>query len=274
MAVLITGSAGFIGHHLVRKLTQIEQAVVCMYRHRLPEPHERVMPFFSDLRSAELLAAPLRGVNTVVHLAWSDSFIGPREDVCAAPTVHNVFTPNIRALRNLLHGMERAGTPRLIFLSARGTRRSARAAFLKEKYIAEHHILNSAIEEKLIVRCPLTWSGAGRHDRLVKTFLRLMRFPGLCFLPDFRPQVSLAHVNSIAEQLAELCQRPLQAQSTIITPPTQTTYSVRELCKLISTAVLSRNKLPIGGMLGNAMLPLCEDENAPKVKHLLALTEQ
>ena len=273
MAVLITGSAGFIGNYLVRKLTQVEQAVVCMYRHRLPEPHERVMPFFSDLRSAELLAAPLRGVDTVVHLAWSDSFIGPQEDVCAARSVHSIFTPNIRALRNLLHGMERAGTPRLIFLSARGARRNAQFAFLKEKYIAEHHILNSAIKEKLIVRCPLTWSGAGRHDRLVKTFLRLMRFPGLCFLPDFRKQVSLAHVNNIAAQLVELCQQPLQTQSLIITPPAQAAYSVRELCKLISTAVLSRNKLPIGGVFGNAMLPLCEDDNAPKVKQMLALTE-
>ena len=273
MAMLITGSAGFIGHHLVRKLTQVEQAVVCMYRHRLPEPHERVMPFFSDLRSAELLAAPLRGVDTVVHLAWSDSFVGPQEDVCAAQDVHNVFTPNIRALRNLLHGMERACTPRLLFVSARGARRNAQTSFLKEKYIAEHHILNSAIKEKLIVRCPLTWSGAGRHDHLVKTFLRLMRFPGLCFLPNLRQQVSLAHVNSIAAQLAELCQQPLQTRSTIITPPAQVAYSVRELCKLISTAVLSRNKLPIGGVLGNAMLPLCEDDNAPKVKQLLALTE-
>ena len=273
MAVLITGSAGFIGHHVIRKLVQVEQAVVCMYRHRLPEPHEKVMPFFSDLRSAELLAAPLRGVDTVVHLAWSDSFVGPQEDVCVAQDVRHVFTPNIRALRNLMHGMERAGTPRLIFLSARGARRNARVAFLKEKYIAEHHIFNSAIKEKLIVRCPLTWSGAGRHDRLVKTFLRLMRFPGLCFLPDFRQQVNLAHVSSIAAQLVELCQQPRQTRSTIITPPAQVSYSVRELCKLISTAVLSRNKLTIGGMLGNAMLPLCEDENAPKVKQLLALTE-
>ena len=273
MAVLITGSAGFIGHHLVRKLTQVEPAVVCMYRHRLPEPHERVMPFFSDLRSAELLAAPLRGVDTVVHLAWSDSFVGPQEDVCAAHDVHNVFTPNLSALRNLMHGMERAGTPRLIFLSARGARRNARVAFLKEKYLAEHHLLNSAIKEKVIVRCPLTWSGAGRHDRLVKTFLRLMRFPGLCFLPDVRQQVSLAHVNNIAAQLAELCQQPVQTQSLIITPSTQVAYSVHELCKLISTAVLSRPKLPIGGVLGNAMLPFCEDAHAPKVKQMLALTE-
>lgn len=273
MAVLITGSAGFIGHHLVRKLVAIEQAVVCMYRHRLPEPHERVMPFFSDLRATELLAAPLRGVDTVVHLAWSDSFVGPQEDVCASHKVQNVFTPNIRALRNLLHGMERAGTPRLIFLSARGAKRTARMAFLKEKYIAEHHILNSAIREKLIVRCPLTWRGAERHDRLVKTFLRLMRFPGLCFLPDFRQQVNLAHVNNIATQLVELCQRPLQAQSALITPSAQVAYSVSELCKLISTAVLSRTKLPVGGMLGNALVPLCEDENAPKIKQLLSLTE-
>ena len=273
MAVLITGSAGFIGHHLVRKLTQSEQAVVCMYRHRLPEPHEKVMPFFSDLRSAELLAAPLRGVDTVMHLAWSDSFIGPREDVFASQDIRNIFTPNIRALRNLLHGMERAGTPRLLFVSARGAHRETQVAFLKEKYIAEHHILNSSIKEKLIVRCPLTWSGAGRHDRLVKAFLRLMRFPGLCFLPDVRQQVSLAHVSHIAAQLVELCQQPLHTRSLIVTPPAQAAYSVRELGKLISTAVLSRNKLPIGGMLGNAMLPLCEDDSSPKVKQLLALAE-
>ena len=273
MAVLITGSAGFIGHHLVRKLTQGKQAVVCMYRHRLPEPHENVMPFFSDLRSAELLSAPLQGVDTVVHLAWSDSFVGPQEDVSRVPSLHNVFTPNLRALRNLIHAMERANTPRLIFISARGAYRTAREPFLKEKYIAEHHILNSAIKEKLIVRCPLTWSGAGHHDRLVKAFLRLMRFPGLCFMPNFRRQVHLAHVNSIAAQLAELCQQQLQLRSSIITPPAPTAYSMRELSKLISTAVLSRNKLAIGGVLGNAVLPLCENNTTPKIKQLLALAE-
>ncbi len=273
MAVLVTGSAGFIGHHLVRKLAQSERVTVCMYRHRLPDPHERVMPFFSDLRSAELLAAPLRGVDTVVHLAWSDSFVGPREDVCAAQDVRHVFTPNIRALRNLLHGMERAGTPRVIFLSARGAGRGARQPFLREKYIAEHHVLNSAIREKLIVRCPLTWSGAGRHDRLVKVFLRLMRFPGLCFLPDFRSQVRLAHISSIAAQLVALCQQPLQVRSSIVVPPVQAMYSVRELGKLIAAAVLSRNKLSIGGTLGDAMLPFCEDKHAPKIKQMLALAE-
>lgn len=273
MTVLVTGSSGFIGHHLVRKLAQGERAVVCMYRHRLPEPHENVMPFFSDLRSAELLTTPLRGVDTVVHLAWGDSFVGPQEDVCATHDLRGVFTPNIRALRNLIHGMERAGTLRLIFVSARGARHNASVPFLKEKYIAEHHIINSAIREKIIIRCPLIWSGAGRHDRLVKAFLRLMRFPGLCFMPSRRKEISLAHVNNIAAQLAELCLQPHRPQSLIMTPPAQTSYSVRELCKLISSAVLSRNKLAIGGVLGNAMLPLCEDESAPKIKQLLALAE-
>lgn len=271
---LVTGSSGFIGRYLVRRLAQAQGRVVCMYRHRLPEPHENILPFYSDLRSPDLLLAPLKGVDTVVHLAWNGNFVGPKEDIIAdSRELRSIFTPNIRALRNLIHAMERAKTSRLIFLSVRGADCEAGVSFLKEKYIAEHYILNSDIREKIIIRCPVIWSGAKKHDRFVKTVLRLMRLPGFSIMPNFRKQVCLTHVDDIVSCIVEICQDQLRAGNLIIEPPAQVTLNIRELFKMISLTVLCKNKLPIGGVLGNAMLPLLEREKTPKIRQFLALTE-
>lgn len=270
---LVTGSSGFIGRHLVRRLAQTQGRVVCMYRHRLPEPHENILPFYSDLRSPELLSAPLKGVDTVVHLAWNGNFVGPKEDVTADKELRSIFTPNIRALRNLIHAMERAKTSRIIFLSVKGANCEAGVPFLKEKYIAEHYILNSDIREKIIIRCPVIWSGAKKHDRFVKAVLRLMRLPGFSIMPNFRKQICLTHVDNIVSRIDEICQGQLKANNRIIEPSAQVTFSIRELFKMISLTVLCKNKLPVGGILGNVMLPLLERETTPKIKQFLALTE-
>ena len=62
-AIMVTGGSGFIGQELVKKLAESKKSVVSIYRHRLPDPSPYVYPVCSNLDSAELLAAPLRGEN-------------------------------------------------------------------------------------------------------------------------------------------------------------------------------------------------------------------
>ncbi len=71
-AVLVTGASGFIGCKLVSKIAEDCRSLVSMYRQRFPEPMENVFPVCNDLRSMELLGAPLREIDIVVHLAWED----------------------------------------------------------------------------------------------------------------------------------------------------------------------------------------------------------
>ena len=136
-AVLVTGGSGYLGSSVVRHLSLAGETVVSMYRHRLPEPCARVFPVCSDLSNAELLAAPLRGVHTVIHLAWDNTFTGPGCELSSDPSDEKNLTKNIRTLKTLLQAMETARTKRLIFMSAMGAGRHAESGFLTKKYLGE-----------------------------------------------------------------------------------------------------------------------------------------
>ena len=137
-AVLVTGGSGFIGKHIVKHLAEAGETVVCMYHHRLPEPMANVYPVCSDMGSSELIAAPLRGVESVIHLAWEGGFVGPTERVSWNLNSNNL-PKNARLLKNLLSAMERAGTKRIVFMSAIGASRNAKTPFLQEKYLSEFY---------------------------------------------------------------------------------------------------------------------------------------
>ena len=123
-AILVAGGSGFIGKHLVKQLSKNGETVVSMYHHRLPEPQQNVFPVCSDLSSVELLGAPLRGVNSVVYLAWENSFVGPSQ-TWDVDLFHTNHPTNIKMLGNLLRAMEQAKTRRIVFLSANGAKKNA-----------------------------------------------------------------------------------------------------------------------------------------------------
>ena len=147
-AILVTGGSGYVGTELVKYLASMGETVVSMYRHRLPEPREHVFPVCSDLASEELLAAPLRGVETVIHLAWERNLLGPESgNVSFGLGRNDTKTNNIRLLQNLVAAMEKANTKRIVFVSAHGAAYNAAEPFLREKYCGEICILNSKIPE-------------------------------------------------------------------------------------------------------------------------------
>ncbi|MDE3268726.1 MAG: NAD-dependent epimerase/dehydratase family protein [Pseudomonadota bacterium] len=268
--ILVTGSAGFIGGYLLRELEDRYERVMCMYRNRLPHTYEEYVPFYSDLLVSDVLAAPLRNVQTVVHLAWSNNFVGSGNDILHKE-MHKVFTPNLRALNNLIAAMERARTPRLIFLSVKGAHCDAMTAFAREKYIAEHYILNSRIPQKIIIRCPVVWEGIQTQDKFVRSVLHLMRVPGFSFLPKTYRSVSLAHVDKLAAYLVELCSAAIPSAVVLTNAPVQEQHELKTLYRSIAHDLLDgKHKLIVGGAVGDAMLPFLERNNSPKVSQYLS----
>ena len=70
--ILITGGTGFIGSHVVERLVAEGAAVRCLVRSAARSrslPQANIEITYGDLVSGDGLAAALRGVTTVIHLA-------------------------------------------------------------------------------------------------------------------------------------------------------------------------------------------------------------
>lgn len=275
-AVLVTGGSGFIGRLLVKRLAQSGRTVVSMYHHRLPEPMANMYPVCSDLSSADLLGSPLRGVETVVHLAWENNLVGANEQDLVFDPLQNKMPRNVRLLHNLLTAMERVGTKRIVFVSANGADRRATTAFLKEKYCAEFMVLNSRIPEKIIVRPGIVCGGGGSHDRFLRSIVNVMKFPGVYPVPNFGSQISPLHVEDLAEVLKKSTEIKMDEPSAILEVVGHEQFRIEEIFRMVSERFAKGAKLQLRGMLGNRLMPFFEKSSkehpfAPKLRHYLAL---
>jgi NADH dehydrogenase len=273
-AIMVTGGSGFVGQHLVKALAEQGRTVVSVYHHRLPESLESVYPVCSDMSSVELMLAPLRGVETVVHLAWDGGLAGP-DHLPWPPQAGSPPTRNTQMLANLIGAMERAGTKRLVLLSAIGASYQSEAAYLREKYWAELLTLNSRIPEKVVVRASVVWGGHGSDDRFLRSILRVMKFP-LYPVPSKKEQMAPVHVKDLAETLARACKLPLPEAAAVVDVDGGEPLKVNELFRIVSDQVVKKTRFPIGGFLGDSLLPLLERDSkvgpkTPKLSHFLAL---
>ena len=260
-AVLVTGGSGYLGSSVVRHLSAAGETVVSMYRHRLPEPCARVFPVCSDLSNAELLAAPLRGVHTVIHLAWDNTFTGPGCELSSDPSEEKNLTKNIRTLKTLLQAMETAGTKRLIFMSAMGAGRHAESGFLTEKYLGEFFILNSDIPEKIILRPSVIYGGGGGRNRFISAVRRLTRFPGFYPVPDWKERIYPLNLNDLNQILSGLLKRNESAHPVkVINISGQEGYQVEEILRIVSGKDGKGARIALGSLIGKTILPLVEKD--------------
>jgi len=272
---MITGGSGCLGQQVVRRLAERGTTVVAVYHHKLPEAFESVYPVCADFSSPELMAAPLRGVETVVHLAWEGGLIGPTQQLSFDDQGCRPETNNLRMLRHLLTAMERAGTKRIILLSAAGAARNAVAPFLREKYAAESLVLNAKISQKVILRSAVMWGGIGANDRLLRSMLRVLRFP-IFPLPNRSVALAPVHVSDLAEVVTLACLQQQTVAAVLQDVHGGQLYTVGELFKMVSDRYIRSPRLPIGGFIGESLLPLLERDkghtaSTTKLRHLLAI---
>lgn len=259
-AIMVTGGSGFVGQTLVRALAERSRTVVSLYNHKVPDAQEGVYPVCSDLASPELIAAPLRGVETVVHLAWSGALAGPSTPLPRDPMREgDGLTPNLRYLRNVLTAMERAGTQRIVFVSAIGANAQAESGFLKEKYFGEILTLNSRIPERIVVRSSVLWGG-GPSDMFLQVIKRMLQY-AVYPLPRRDLRMAPLHVRDLSAILAKVATSDLRDAAGVLEVDGGESYRMEELLKLVSAHIIGRTQFGIGGLLGRALLRFIERDS-------------
>ena len=110
MRALVTGAAGFIGSHVVDKLSELGVAVR-MFDQRQPSHRDDLDFYRGSILDLDDLSAALSGVDAVFHLAA----IADVKDVYREP--HHAEAVNVRGTANVLEAMRRSGVRRLVFAS-------------------------------------------------------------------------------------------------------------------------------------------------------------
>lgn len=243
-AVLVTGSAGYIGSHLVKSLAESGASVVAMYRTKLPELGQGVFPVCSDLSSTDLIAAPLRGVGTVVYLAHDRRL---KKTGCIRQS------ENVQSLKNLVSAMEQSKTNRIIYVSSAGAGPMAKSLFLREKYESELCVLNSRIPERIIVRPTLVFGVEGGGSRFISVVKRMMRFPFAYPVPSFKRKLRPLYINDLVHFLQTLVDAELKQKTGIVDIAGEGSYKISEVLKVVSKTYGNPSQLPLHSIFGRTL---------------------
>jgi nucleoside-diphosphate-sugar epimerase len=203
--VLVTGGTGFVGSHLVERLSELGMPVRCLARRssaldRLPRGIEIV---HGDLRSGAGLCDAVRGAGVVIHVAG----------VTKALSAEEYYQGNVDGTRNLLRACEEAGPARFVHVStlaAIGPSPDGRPLsedadphplthYGKSKLAAERAVLESKLAPRaVIVRPPVVF---GPRDTDVFEIFRAANRGLLVRIGRAESLASVIYVKDLAEAL-------------------------------------------------------------------------
>ncbi len=170
--ILVTGAAGSVGAHLVKRLSTIGRPVTALVRGRRDTAQLRrqgVAVCCADTTETGLLADALSGVEQVVHLGgiFRES---SRETFEAA---HKDGT------RRLLEAARRAGVRHFVYVSTLGAAPDRIYPFVRSKWLGEGEVRGGGVPFT-ILRPSLLF---GEGDHLLVPLTRLLRVSPYAFIP-------------------------------------------------------------------------------------------
>jgi len=173
--ILITGSTGFIGSHLLPELHKRGYPIRVLLQ---PESDANQVPknipvevAICGINDEHNLNAALKSVDTIIHLA-SDEIRGQNADL---------ETIDIQGTRTLLRACEKSTVKRIILVSHVGAGPASAFPVFKSKGIVEQAIINSGLEYTILKTGPVFGPG----DHFINKLNRYMNtIPFAVFLPD------------------------------------------------------------------------------------------
>ncbi len=267
-AIMVTGCSGFIGTRLITKLSSLDHTVVAMYKQHLPQPMAHVYPVCSDMSSHELIMAPLRGVDTVVHLAWKSPYQG-----ASTKNTDIMESSNIIILKNLLRAMEKAHTQKLIYISALGADKNSPNQFLKEKYLSEFYILNSKIPHKIIIRSSIVYDPDKPDDRFINSILKTMHYPLIYPVPNAKQLLAPVNLSDMIDVIVKCSTIEVKEEVSFIELTSKDPYKTEEIFKFVLDKYIKTSKIQLKGTLAKLVLPLIEKKQNSNVKQPISVTD-
>lgn len=173
--ILLTGGTGFIGSFLLPRLLSAGHDVRLLLR---PSTHNPNLPkgqqfdvVLASLQDAAGLRSAVAGVDTIIHLASSESH-GLRADFQGV---------DVEGTRNLVQAARDSRAERFIYLSHLGADSASAYPLLRAKGIAEQLVSNSGIRHT-ILRSAVVF---GPNDRFVTPLMKVIRHsPGILLVPE------------------------------------------------------------------------------------------
>ncbi len=140
--ILVTGSTGFVGRHILEALRETDHKVKVLIRDqnsfaKLPFT-EGLSIYYGDVTNYETLKEPFDDTDTVIHLVGIIREF-PRDGISFEKLHH-------RATANIVSAAKEAGVKRIIFMSANGANENGVTKYQTTKKAAEQEVIDSGID--------------------------------------------------------------------------------------------------------------------------------
>lgn len=255
--ILITGSTGYIGQHLVRRLMAQGEHPRCLVRD--PAKAAKLFPGASidvvkgDTTDEITLVEAVKGVDTIIHAAF---ITADRKE-----TPGNSYEgTNVQGTARLIKAAEEAGVQRVIEMSGLGTRPDKPGSYMQGRYLAEKMLKESSLDWTIIQPSVLF----GKNAPFIKGLTDLVRSsPVVPLIGGGKMMFQPIYVEDVVSVVLKVLADPEHTRSMIYTIGGPDYYSFAQIIDvLLHTLHKTRLKAPaprplvgMGAAVMEAVLP-------------------
>ena len=255
--ILITGSTGYIGRHLVSRLVAQGERPRClvrdMKRAAAALPGDKVELVRGDTINPASLKEAVRGIDTIVHAA----FITADHKESAG---NHYEDTNVRGTANLIQVAKDAGVKRIIEISGLGTKKDKPGSYMQGRYLAEKMLKESGLAWTIIQPSVLF----GKDAPFIKGLTDLIRSaPVVPLIGGGKTKFQPIYVEDVVTVIIKVLEDPERTSGKTYTIGGPTYYSFSQVIDiLLDTMHKTRIKAPaptalvcVGALMMEAVLP-------------------